>query len=163
MILSKILNKTNIVNHGFFNKRNGFSKGLYKSLNCGKGSKDHSKNVKKNIDYVRKKIQSKKNNINLLYQIHSSKFVIIKKPTKKRIVGDALITNIKNLPIGVLTADCLPILILDNKKKIIAAVHAGWKGAYKNIVIKVLKKLVDLGSKKRHNYGYWTRYFAKKL
>ena len=149
MILSKILNKTNIVNHGFFNKRNGFSKGLYKSLNCGKGSKDHSKNVKKNIDYVRKKIQSKKNNINLLYQIHSSKFVIIKKPTKKRIVGDALITNIKNLPIGVLTADCLPILILDNKKKIIAAVHAGWKGAYKNIVIKVLKKLVDLGSKKK--------------
>ena len=57
-------------------------------------------------------------------------------------IGDAIVTNIKNLPIGVLTADCAPILILDYKKKIIAAVHAGWKGAYKNIVIKVLKKLI---------------------
>ena len=65
-------------------------------------------------------------------------------------IGDAIVTNIKNLPIGVLTADCAPILILDYKKKIIAAVHAGWKGAYKNIVIKVLKKFINMGSKKEN-------------
>ena len=53
------------------------------------------------------------------------------------------------MPIGILTADCAPILILDSKRKIIAAVHAGWKGAYKNIVIKVLKKLVKLGANKK--------------
>jgi len=47
MISSKLLNKTNIVNHGFFNKKNGFSKGIYKSLNCGKGSLDNKKNIKK--------------------------------------------------------------------------------------------------------------------
>ena len=60
-----------------------------------------------------------------------------------------MITNIKNLPIGVLTADCAPVLILDYRKKIIAAVHVGWKGAYKNILIKVLNKLIKLGSKKK--------------
>ena len=149
MILSKILGKTDIVNHGFFNKKNGFSSGIYKSLNCGRGSKDSKKNIEQNLRYVKKKIRCKKNNIVLLYQVHSSKYFFIKKSPKKRMIGDALITNVKNLPIGILTADCAPILILDYKKKIIAAIHAGWKGAFKNIVIKVLKKLVRSGSSKK--------------
>jgi len=149
MIKSKLLNKTNLVNHGFFNKINGFSKGIYKSLNCGKGSHDNKKNIEKNLSYVERKILSKKNNIVLLYQIHSSKFFYLKKIPRKKLIGDGFITNVKNLPLGILTADCAPILILDTKKKIIAAVHAGWKGAYKNIVIKVLKKLTSLGSKKK--------------
>ena len=149
MISSKLLNKTNIVNHGFFNKKNGFSKGIYSSLNCGKGSNDNKNNIKKNLNYVKKKINSKINDITLLYQVHSTKFFIINKFPQKKLIGDALITNIKNLPIGILTADCAPILILDNNKKIIAAVHSGWKGAYKNIVIKVLKKFIKLGSKKK--------------
>ena len=149
MISSKLLNKTNIVKHGFFNKKNGFSRGIYKSLNCGKGSFDKKENIKKNLNYVKKKIISKKNNIALLYQVHSSKFFYIKKFPKKKINGDGLITNVKNLPLGILTADCAPILILDIKKKMIAAIHAGWKGAYKNIVIKILKRLVKLGSQKK--------------
>ena len=149
MIFSKLLNKTNIVNHGFFNKKNGFWKGLYKSLNCGIGSFDYKKNIKKNLCYVKKKIFSKKNNIALLYQVHSSKFFYIKKFPKKKLVGDGLITNIKNLPLGILTADCAPILILDIRKKVIAAIHVGWKGAYKSIVIKILKRLIKLGSQKK--------------
>ena len=149
MITSKLLLTTNIVSHGFFNKKNGFSKGLYKGLNCGRGSGDKKKYIKKNLNYVKNKLKSKKNNIALLYQVHSAKFFFIKKFPKKKIIGDALITNTSNLPIGILTADCAPILILDSKRKIIAAVHAGWKGAYKNIVIKVLKKLVKLGANKK--------------
>ena len=85
----------------------------------------------------------------MLYQVHSSKYFFIKKIPKKKLVGDGFITNVKNLPIGILTADCAPILILDCKKKIIAAIHVGWKGAYKNIVIKILKKIIKLGSKKK--------------
>ena len=60
MISSKFLNKTNVVHHGFFNKKNGFSKGIYKSLNCGKGSFDNKKNIKKNLNYVKKKNYFKK-------------------------------------------------------------------------------------------------------
>ena len=150
MISSKLLRKTQIVNHAFFNSNNGYSKGIYKSLNCGKGSKDKKEYIKKNLDFVKMKIKSRNNKIVLLHQVHSSKFFIIKKAPKKKMIGDAIVTNIKNLPIGVLTADCAPILILDYKKKIIAAVHAGWKGAYKNIVIKVLKKLINMGSKKEN-------------
>tara|TARA_B100000579_G_scaffold431419_1_gene446429 strand:+ start:579 stop:1331 length:753 start_codon:yes stop_codon:yes gene_type:complete len=149
MISSKLLHQTNTVNHGFFNKKNGFSTGIYKSLNCGEGSFDNKHKIKKNLSYVKKKIISKKNNIVLLYQIHSSKFFHIKKFPKKKLIGDGLITNVRNLPLGILTADCAPILILDIKKKIIAAVHSGWKGAYKNIVIKILKRLIKLGSQKK--------------
>ena len=148
MIISKLLNKTNIVNHGFFNSKNGSSRGIYKSLNCGRGSQDSQKNIKKNLDYVKKKICSKKN-IAILYQIHSSRFHVIKKLPKRKIIGDALITNVKNLPIGILTADCAPILILDKKKKIISAVHSGWRGAFKNIITKVLRKFLKLGSLKK--------------
>jgi len=149
MIYSKLLHKTNIVNHGFFNKTNGFSKGIYKSLNCGSGSKDKKSFVKKNLNYVQSKIRSKKNKIILLYQVHSAKFIHIKKMPQKKIIGDALITKNRNLPIGILTADCAPILLLDRNKKIIAAVHSGWKGAYKNIITKVLKKFIKLGSNKK--------------
>ena len=60
MIISKLLNKTNIVNHGFFNSKNGSSRGIYKSLNCGRGSQDSQKNIKKNLDYVKKKFVLKK-------------------------------------------------------------------------------------------------------
>ena len=149
MIYSKLLHETNIVNHGFFNKTNGFSKGIYKSLNCGSGSKDKKSFVKKNLNYVQSKIRSKKNKIILLYQVHSAKFIHIKKMPQKKIIGDALITKNRNLPIGILTADCAPILLLDRNKKIIAAVHSGWKGAYKNIITKVLKKFIKLGSNKK--------------
>ncbi len=149
MIISKLLSKTTIVRHGFFNSKNGFSKGIYNSLNCGTGSSDNKNNVKKNLRYVKQIIRSKKNDIVLLYQKHSSKIYFIKKFPKKKFVGDGLITNIKGLPIGILTADCAPILILDIKQKIVAAVHAGWRGAYKNIVIKVLKRLVKSGSSKK--------------
>ena len=117
MIVSKLLNSTKTVNHGFFNNKNGFSKGIYKSLNCGMGSKDDKKNIKRNLNYVKKKLNSRNKDISLLLQIHSSKIFFIKKPLKHKIIGDALITNIKNLPIGILTADCAPILILDEKEK----------------------------------------------
>ena len=65
---------------------------------------------------------------------------------KNKIKADALITNVKNVAIGVLTADCVPILIYDKKLKIISAVHAGWRGAYKNIIEKVINFLKKKGS-----------------
>ena len=98
MILSKLLRETNMVEHGFFNKKNGFSKGIYKILNCGLGSKDNKENIIKNLNYNKKKLNSKKNNITLPYQIHSSKFFYFKN-IKKKIIGDGLITKTSNLPI----------------------------------------------------------------
>ena len=141
MITSKKLNKLNGISHGFFNRCGGKSKGIYKSLNCGPGSNDKRINIYENLKIVKRKINKNCKNIILLNQIHSNKFIFINKNYKKKrkFKADAIITNQKKLPIGVLTADCVPILICDKKKNIIAAIHAGWKGAYKNILIRVVK------------------------
>ena len=149
MIKSKKLSKIKNLKHGFFNSKGGISKNIYKSLNCGPGSKDKSSNVRKNLELVRKKIKHSAKDIFLLNQIHSNKFIYIDKKYqfKSKPKVDAVITNQTNLPIAILTADCAPILIFDHQKKIIAAIHAGWKGAYKGIVDKVIKFMIKKGSK----------------
>ena len=149
MIKSKRLLKQKKISHGFFNKNGGKSKGIYKSLNCGLGSNDKRNNVEKNLKIVKKKISKKSRDIFLLHQIHSNKIVFIKnfsKLKKKKIEADAIITNQEKLPIGVLTADCVPILLHDSKKNFIAAVHAGWKGAFKGIINKVISFMIMKGS-----------------
>ncbi len=145
MIKSKNLQKFKNINHGFFDNLGGVSTGIYKSLNCGIGSHDKKKNVTKNLKIVSKKIGIKKNII-LLHQLHSSKIFFINKISKKKLLGDGLITNVKNVAIGILTADCAPILFYDPKKNIIGAVHAGWKGAYKKIVKKMINNFKKRGS-----------------
>ena len=149
MIVSKKFKKFKDISHCFFNRNNGKSTGIYKSLNCGIGSADNKKNIKKNLKIVCKKIGCSTKNLFTLYQIHSSKFIFINKNfnnNKKKLIGDALITKNKNIALGILTADCVPILIYDQKLKIISAIHAGWKGAYKGIVNKVIKFLIKKGS-----------------
>ena len=148
MIKSKKLSKFKNIKHGFFNKNGGVSRGIYQSLNCGMGSLDLTTNIKKNINIVCKKIKTKYNNLILLNQYHSNKFHFISKRQrlKKILKGDALITDKKNIILGVLTADCAPILIYDQKKEIVSAIHAGWKGAYKGIIKKVVDFLIKKGS-----------------
>ena len=148
MIRSKKLAKIKDLKHCFFNSVGGHSKNIYKSLNCGPGSKDNKKNIKKNLQIVKKKISKKAQNIFLVHQIHSNKFVFIDKEynNKEKPKVDAIITNKKNFPIGVLTADCAPILIYEDKMKMIAAIHAGWKGAYKGIISKVIQFMIKKGS-----------------
>ena len=149
LIKSKKLSKTKNLKHGFFNSMGGHSKDIYKSLNCGPGSNDKQSSVKKNLQKVRKKISIKAKNICLVSQFHSNKFVYIDETykKKKKPKADAIITNQKFLPIAVLTADCAPILICDDKIKIIAAIHAGWKSAYKGIIDKVIKFMIKKGMK----------------
>ena len=141
MIISKKLSKQKEISHGFFNKLGGKSIGIYKSLNCGPGSNDFKSKIEKNLKIVKNKINKKSKNIFLMHQMHSNKIIYIDKNfkfSKKKIKADAVITNQKKIPIAVLTADCVPILLYDKKKNMIAAIHAGWKGAYKGIIKKVI-------------------------
>ena len=149
MIKSKKLSKIKDLQHGFFNSVGGKSENIYKSLNRGTNSGDIKLNVKKNLEIVRKNIGKKAENIFLLQQVHSNKFVYIdgKYKNKKKPKADAIITNQRNLPIAVLTADCSPILIYDKKMKIVAAIHAGWRGAYQGIINKMIKFMFKKGCK----------------
>ena len=139
------------ISHGFFNRNGGKSSGIYKSLNCGLGSNDKRNKVKRNLKIVKNKINKNAKSIFLVNQIHSNKFIYVDKNFKfhkKQIKADAIITNQQYLPIAVLTADCAPLLLHDKKKNMIAAIHAGWKGAFKGIVNKVIKFMLKKGCKK---------------
>ena len=126
--------------------------------------KDKKIYIKKNLEIVKKKIKKNSNNILLLQQVHSNKFIFINKKfklKKKKFKADAVITNQKNLPLGILTADCVPILIYDNVSKNIAAIHAGWKGAYTGIIHRVINFMIKKGCKKKISSCNWTMYFSK--
>ena len=125
MIKSKKLSRFKNIEHAFFSRLGGKSTGIFKSLNCGLGSSDSKKNILKNLETVSNKINAKSKKIFLLNQIHSNKFYYISKNSKfinNKFNGDALITDKKNLPIAILTADCAPILIHDENKGMIAAI-----------------------------------------
>ncbi len=152
MILSKKLLIQKKIKHGFFNRNGGKSTGIYKSLNCGLGSFDKKNIVKKNLEIVKNRINKQAKNIFTLNQIHSNKFIYIDKKfrfSKKKLKADAIITNQRKIPIAVLTADCVPLLLFDPKKNIIAAIHAGWKGAFKEIIKKVINFMSKKGSYKK--------------
>jgi polyphenol oxidase len=150
MFYSKKLKKFKEIKHCYFSRKGGFSKGLYKSLNCGKGSKDKKINVVKNLKYISNKMLVKKNKLILMNQTHSNKVIEIKKNNyRKKIDSDAIITKIKGLALGVVTADCVPIIIYDAENKIIGCIHAGWKGAISGIIKNTINKIKKLNSKNR--------------
>tara|TARA_B100000941_G_C28477748_1_gene540270 strand:- start:523 stop:1272 length:750 start_codon:yes stop_codon:yes gene_type:complete len=138
------------ITHNFFNKTGGTSTGIYKSLNCGIGSKDKKSSILKNIKFVTKKIGCKNDKLILMNQVHSSKIIEVKKSFKKKIIGDGLFTSKPGLALGILTADCAPILMYDKKLEFIGAAHAGWKGAYKGVALKLASYFVKKGSKKKN-------------
>ena len=129
----------------FFSRNGGISKGEFRSLNCSKTSKDLLMNVNHNLGLVKKKIRT--SNIVLMNQIHSNKVINIKKIDKTYTV-DGLISKKKNIVLGVLTADCAPIVILG--EKYFGIVHAGWKGVFSNIIENAVKKLIQNGEIKKN-------------
>ena len=147
MFYSKNFKKLKNINHCFFSKKNGFSKGIYKSLNCGRGSKDDKKNINKNLIFVSDRVGVLKNKLILMHQTHSNKVAEIRKNNyKKKIKADAMITKMKGVALGVLTADCVPVILYDIKNQIIGCVHAGWKGAYFDIIKNTINKIRKINS-----------------
>jgi len=149
MFFSSKLSKFKNLKHCFFSRKNGVSKGYYESLNCGIGSEDKKENVLKNLELVSKKINCKKESLITLNQKHTNQVIHFKDEisVKNKLSADAIVSEVKNTGIGILTADCAPILFYDPKKKIIGCAHSGWKGALNGIVKNTIKKFNELNSK----------------
>lgn len=146
-ILSKNLEIHNI-KHGFFTKNGGVSNINNYSLNCSFNSNDLKENVINNRMIVCKHHDLEIKNLKTVKQVHSNKIKIIKhlQEITNNYEADSIITNVPNIILGILTADCAPVLVFDEKINIIAAIHVGWKGAINNILSKTIEKLVNLGS-----------------
>ena len=148
MFFSQKLNESTNIKHCFFSRIGGVSENIYSSLNCGLGSNDNKKNVLNNLSIISRKIGIDKNNLFTMNQTHSNKVVIINKNNQdtKRVNADALITNVKNIAISVLTADCVPILIYDKTNQVVACIHAGWKGAINGIVENTFNQMIKINN-----------------
>ncbi len=128
--------------HGFFGRQGGVSDGVYKSLNCGLGTGDAFANVSENRNRVCAALGLRSNSLATLAQVHSSRAVIVDTPFAPGTApeADALVTNRPGVALGALAADCAPILLCDPEAGVIAAIHAGWRGA----VLGVIESAVDL-------------------
>ena len=149
---SSPLLETDSIKTRFFTRQNGISNGVFKSANCKYETSDKRGNVKTNRVRMLNTLGINANtSLITLNQQHTNKVIFIDAPIKDAskyldIKADGIITNQKNLAIGILTADCVPLLISDEKNNLIGAIHCGWQGIYKDIVHTTIKKMVSLGS-----------------
>ncbi len=130
--------------HGFFGRRGGVSEGIYASLNCGPGSRDVQSHVAENRQSVLAAMGGE--HLVTLHQVHSATAVHVTAPWHQGPQADAMATNVPGLVLGILTADCAPVLLADPQARVIGAAHAGWKGAVGGVIDSVLEEMVALGA-----------------
>jgi polyphenol oxidase len=130
--------------HGFFGRTGGVSAGQYASLNCGRGSRDNPAHVAKNRALVAAIAGG--DDFTGVYQVHSAQVLTTtRQDPSPQGEADAIISTLPGQLIGVLTADCAPVLIADRQRRAVAAVHAGWRGAVKDILGHTVEALAQLG------------------
>jgi len=131
--------------HGFFGRQGGVSTGLYESLNCGPGSKDAAEAVAENRRRASAALAPQSALVSLS-QIHSPIVHTLTEAPAERLEGDAMVTAKPGLALGILTADCAPVLLADHTAHVIGAAHAGWKGALAGVLEASLDAMEKLGA-----------------
>lgn len=139
------------IRHGYFTRHGGVSTGIYASLNCGVGSKDDPALALENRARVARHLGAASAEVVTLYQVHSNvaQAVSASIPRDNLPKSDAVVTATAGLAIGVLTADCAPVLLADPKARIVAAAHAGWRGAVGGVVEAAVAAMERLGARRQ--------------
>lgn len=148
MIVTETLNQTGRVDHAFFTREGGVSEGVFASLNCGFGSGDNPDNIAANRSTAMNRLGLDQDELVTLYQVHSAKAVIVQEPWKpgEAPEADAAVTKVSGIALGVLSADCAPVLMADATSGVIGAAHAGWKGALTGVVEATIDAMISLGA-----------------
>jgi YfiH family protein len=137
------------VGHGFFTRAGGVSEGLYRGLNAGVGSQDRRENVAENRARIAGFLGVGPQSLLSLYQVHSADALVVRDAFDgERPKADALVTDRPGLALGVLSADCGPVLYADAQGGVIGAAHAGWKGALTGILESTIEAMERLGAKR---------------
>ncbi|MGH1368516.1 MAG: peptidoglycan editing factor PgeF [Maritimibacter sp.] len=137
------------VQHGFFTRRGGASSGVYAGLNCGAGSDDQTAAVRLNKERVAAAMEVAPDALVTLHQTHSPRVVTVHEPfSETPPEADAMVTNTPGLALGILTADCEPVLFADQKAGVVGAAHAGWKGALDGVLEATVDAMVALGAQR---------------
>ncbi len=136
--------------HGFFGRGGGVSAGVYASLNCGPGSKDDPAAVAENRARVTAALGLGPDRLTTGWQVHGAGVAVVTEPVPmdRRPKVDGLVTDRPGLALGILTADCVPVLLADREARVIGALHAGWKGALAGIVAATVEAMQRLGARR---------------
>jgi len=150
MLIAGDLKKISGISHGFFGCNGGVSSGIYSSLNCRADENDSKENVAENKMRILEKLGCTGAKFQLLHQVHGSEVVVIDNIITPAPQADGLVTKRKNIALGILTADCAPILFADKNSGIVGCCHAGWRGAKAGIAEKTLQAMESLGAERKN-------------
>lgn len=134
------------VTHGFFTRKGGASSGVFEGLNCGAGSSDQAEAVKLNRNRVAEAMAVPPDHLVTVFQVHSPDVMVINgTPPDVKTKADAMVTDQPGIALGILTADCQPVLFADTSNGIVGAAHAGWQGALGGILEATLDAIEEVG------------------
>jgi len=138
------------IRHGFFTREGGVSGGVYASLNCGFGSGDAPELVAENRRLAMARLGLAAEALATVYQVHGTDVAVVAQPWAPGEAprADALVTRIGGIALGILTADCAPVLFADEAGGVVGAAHAGWRGALAGVVEATLAAMERLGAKR---------------
>jgi polyphenol oxidase len=134
------------VRHGFFTRKGGASSGIFSGLNCGTGSSDLAEAVQINRTRVAEAMGLTLAKLVTVHQVHSPDVVTVTAATDGRVTADAMVTATPGLALGILTADCQPVLFSDPVAGVIGAAHAGWRGTRDGVLEATVTAMVALGA-----------------
>lgn len=133
--------------HGFFTRRGGASSGVFAGLNCGPGSSDQSEIVAINRTRVAEAMQVPVDHLVTMHQTHSADVVTVTGPLDEpRPKADGMVSNTPGMALGILTADCQPVLFADDSAGVVGAAHAGWRGSLDGVLEATVDAMVALGA-----------------
>ncbi len=150
MITLDLVDHDSTIRHGFFTRQGGVSGGLFKSLNCGFGSGDAVETVARNRAIATERLGLSPDRLVTCYQVHSNTVITVETPWPHYAAprADGLVAGVSGIALGILTADCAPILFVDSDANVIGAAHGGWRGALGGVVEATLDRMEALGAKR---------------
>lgn len=152
IVESKSLSRLPGIGHGFLTRRGGVSDGIYDSLNCGLGTEDAAARVMENRARAVKAAGLRETPLSTAYQVHGRNVLVVEKPLDQndRPQADGLVTRTPGINLGILTADCGPVLFADAEAGVVGACHAGWKGAVGGIIEATVAAMESLGARRQN-------------
>jgi YfiH family protein len=151
-LTSEHLSASSKLRHAFFTREGGVSQGIFAALNVGLGSGDDPEAVRENRRRAATTLDVPAEKLVTAYQIHSASVVVVDQPwlAGKAPKVDAMVTRTRGIALGILTADCAPVLFADVKAGVIGAAHAGWRGALAGVTDSTIEAMERLGARREH-------------
>ena len=149
MITLRALGGEPAIRHAFFTRQGGVSGGLFASLNCGFGSGDKIEHVERNRGVAASRLDVTPERLVSCHQVHGTNVVTVEQPWRREANprADGMVTRVPGIALGVLAADCAPVLFADPEAGIVAAAHGGWRGALAGVMEATVEAMTRLGAR----------------